>query len=186
MFLRSTVLISLLAGLVAGQTTANSTIDPSAVPATLRSQWCQGQTNTCGTLCSGDLKDNECNPDTLMYTCTCAANSSSPGLQYYRETMPTFICEKIFDNCIKDGENSQAAQSLCTANEKKNCGQLDPQTFVQAAPSSTPESSASKTGSSTSETSPPASAASVNEVSAKLLGITGLSIGCAVILALLP
>merc|ERR1712000_462013 len=82
MFVKSTVA-------VAQSTTSNSSIDANSIDPTTRSQWCLGQRNTCGTLCSGDLQNNDCDVTTLAFNCTCGANSSEPGLIYYQNTMPT-------------------------------------------------------------------------------------------------
>ncbi|RDW88915.1 hypothetical protein BP6252_00947 [Coleophoma cylindrospora] len=147
MFAKSAVAVALLASFVVAQ---NSTIDPNTVSATLRSQWCNGEINTCGTLCSGASSSNTCDPTTLNYTCTCTANSSTPGLQYYTQTMPTFICEQIYSNCIAAGQNDQAAQKLCVTAEANNCGHLDPAKFVAAVSSSSSSSSATATATATS------------------------------------
>lgn len=192
MFLSHTISLSILCGLAMAQSTSmantgpNSTIVPSSIDLTLRSQWCQGQTNTCGTLCSGDVMDNDCDPDSLEYKCTCNANSSSPGLIYYKETMPTFICETIFNQCIKAGEDSQAAQVLCTENEKKNCGHLNPETFVKDAPSSsTPTDSPSNTDSGTAPSSSTSEAAAP-KVSPRNIETGALAIGIIAALSLIP
>ncbi|KAG4440000.1 hypothetical protein IFR05_004514 [Cadophora sp. M221] len=145
MFVKSTVAVALFASFVAAQT-ANSTIDPTTIPPLMRSQWCLGQKNTCGTLCSGDLNTNDCDVTTLVYNCTCAANNSAPGLQYYQNSMPTFICEKIFDNCISANEGVASAQANCRANEASNCGHLDPANFTGAAVSSSSSATSSPTG----------------------------------------
>ncbi|RFU30014.1 hypothetical protein B7463_g6302, partial [Scytalidium lignicola] len=143
MFAKSIVAVALLAGFTAAQSNSNTTLDPNSVELNTRVSWCSGEINTCGTLCSGATTNNDCDTNTLTFNCTCAANNSAPGLQYYTQTMPTFICEQIFQNCIVAGENDAAAQRLCTQNEAKNCGHLNPENFTavpsssSAAPSST-------------------------------------------------
>ncbi|RDW94508.1 hypothetical protein BP5796_00271 [Coleophoma crateriformis] len=156
MFAKSAVAVALLASFVVAQ---NSTIDPSTVSLSTRSSWCAGEISTCGTLCSGASSSNTCDPDTLNYTCTCTANSSTPGLQYYKQSMPTFICEQIYSNCISAGQNDQAAQKLCVTAEANNCGHLDPTTFVAAASSS---SSSSATATATSSGSATAASTSAS------------------------
>ncbi|PVH78355.1 hypothetical protein DL98DRAFT_367629, partial [Cadophora sp. DSE1049] len=118
---------------VVGQFAQGTGIDPDIIDATTKSQWCLGQVKTCGVLCSGDLATNDCNTDTLKYDCTCQSNGSTPGLQYYQFTMPTFICEQIFDNCIADNTGNATGQVSCEEDEKANCGHLDPATFVAPA-----------------------------------------------------
>ncbi|KUJ20290.1 uncharacterized protein LY89DRAFT_730344 [Mollisia scopiformis] len=144
--LAKSLAVALFVSVVAAQS-SNDTINPSSITLTLRNQWCQGQQNTCGTLCSGDPGTNNCDPDTLTYNCTCAANNSAPGLQYYTQTIPTFECEQIFQNCINSNVGDAAAQALCNTNEKANCGHLDPDNFTETAATT---SSASMTATSTS------------------------------------
>jgi hypothetical protein len=145
MFSKSIVAFALLASSVAAQ---NTTINPNSVDASTRSSWCSGELSTCGILCSGNTDSNTCDPTSLNYTCACSSNSSTPGLQYYTQSMPTFICEQIYANCIAAGQNVAAAQKVCTTNEQNNCGHLDPANFTAAAASSTASSTASATGSS--------------------------------------
>ncbi|CAD6503511.1 BgTH12-03173 [Blumeria graminis f. sp. triticale] len=188
MLFQSALLMAALATGVLSQTNANSSIDPSSVDPTMRGkpQWCQGQSNTCGTLCGGDLEANECNPDNLIFSCKCASNHSAPGLQYYKETMPTFICEKIFDNCIKAGENSQAAQQLCTTNERANCGHLSPENFTSSAPSQSSSASSTTAGEAgASATSNKESGAVSTIVPVRNFGTGALVIGVAAAIGLL-
>ncbi|KAH8594352.1 hypothetical protein B0O99DRAFT_514279 [Bisporella sp. PMI_857] len=137
--------VALLAASVSAQTAANSTIDPSTVDLTTRAQWCGAQQNTCGTLCSGAADPNTCDENTLTFNCTCTANNSSPGLIYYKQTLPTFICQQIYEVCIKNGENVAAAQKKCTDDRDKNCGTLDPEKFVASSSSSSGSASATST-----------------------------------------
>ncbi|KAE8443052.1 hypothetical protein EG329_002375 [Mollisiaceae sp. DMI_Dod_QoI] len=181
MFARSTIAVALMAAVVVAQTT-NNTIDPNSVPSTTRSQWCQAQTNTCGTLCSGDYNNNSCIPDTLTFSCTCASNNSQPGLQYYKETMPTFICEQIFTNCIAQNVGDAAAQALCNSNEQNNCGHLDPDNFTAVA-TTTSSSSTSATAAATSAagsgsaTSSSSKAAAATLAAMRNFGTGALAIG---------
>ncbi|CAG8974393.1 hypothetical protein HYALB_00010644 [Hymenoscyphus albidus] len=143
MFAKSIVAVALLAGSAAAQTTANSTIVPTSVSATIRAQWCAGQQNTCPVLCGGQAKtkSNDCDVNTLDIDCTCR-NGSAPGLMYYTSTMPTFICQQIFDECIQAGQNNAQAQKLCTDARTANCGTLDPSKYVEPASTSSAAPSA--------------------------------------------
>ncbi|KAL2066880.1 hypothetical protein VTL71DRAFT_1304 [Oculimacula yallundae] len=124
----------LLLIVVSAQETLPTTIDVNAVSAATRSTWCLGQLKTCNILCNGGIKDNDCNKDTLDFTCTCASNSSSPGLQYYQNSIPTFICEFTFQTCISASAGDASAQAACAADEKANCGHNDPSLFVAPVP----------------------------------------------------
>jgi hypothetical protein len=79
----------------------------------------------------------------LKFNCTCASNHSSPGLEYYKQTLPTFICQEIYEVCIEANQNNKNAQDRCTANQKPNCGTLDPENYT--APAETTSSTASST-----------------------------------------
>ncbi|KAF7863166.1 hypothetical protein EAF04_007249 [Stromatinia cepivora] len=118
-------------------------IDPNSVYAATRSQWCSAQINTCGTLCSGNSDTNTCDPTTLCYDCTCSSNSSSPALQYYTQTIPTYICEQKYTNCIYAAENDAAAQRQCAIDEQANCGHIDPDSINFPTATSTSSSSSS-------------------------------------------
>ncbi|PSS20078.1 hypothetical protein M430DRAFT_18260 [Amorphotheca resinae ATCC 22711] len=179
MFIKPALAVALCAGYVAAQAGANSTIDPNSVSATLRSQWCSAQLNTCGTLCSGDIYEgqNTCDTNTLNYTCTCASNQSTPGLQYYTGTMPTFICEQVFQDCIASTVGVAAAQAKCNSDEKNNCGHLDPNNFTAPASSSSSSSAPTSTAASTSAPASSSVAAAVTTSSSKAAAATMMAIG---------
>merc|ERR1712098_518477 len=170
MFVKSTVAVALFASFVAAQsTTSNSSIDANSIDPTTRSQWCLGQRNTCGTLCSGDLQNNDCDVTTLAFNCTCGANSSEPGLIYYQNTMPTFICEEIYKDCKEANVGVSSAQAQCDAAEKANCGHLDPANFTAAAVSSTSTSASSPTGTATQAASGTDAATSSSTAAATMM-----------------
>ncbi|KAE9376851.1 hypothetical protein N431DRAFT_542333 [Stipitochalara longipes BDJ] len=146
MFVKSTVAVTLLASFVAAQT--NLTFDPSTIDLTTRGQWCQAEFNTCKALC-GTTSSNNCDPNTLNFTCSCASNNSAPGLQFYQQTMPTFVCEQNFKLCnaaAVNDVNSAAAQAACAATEQADCGHIDPANFTAVSSVSTASATASPTG----------------------------------------
>ncbi|KAF5027180.1 hypothetical protein F66182_714 [Fusarium sp. NRRL 66182] len=104
----------------------NMTIDPNSVDFALRSDWCGAQQNTCDTLCSDDTSANECTEEDLEYECTCASNNSAPGLQYYTQTMPTFICQTLFAQCIEQNTGSARDQRECTSKIDDLCAEQAP------------------------------------------------------------
>jgi len=186
MFFKSIVAAALLATSVSAQAGANSTIDPTTVDPTLRSQWCLAQQNTCGTLCSGDAFPNTCNSTFLTYNCTCTANNSAPGLQYYTGTLPTFICEFNFQECINATVGVAASQAKCTQDEKANCGHNNPDDFVAVASSSSSSSAAATaTSSSASGASVAASATSTSSkgAAATMLAVGGEYAGAGIVAA---
>ncbi|PMD48622.1 hypothetical protein L207DRAFT_575280 [Hyaloscypha variabilis F] len=186
MFVKATVAVALLASFVAAQT--NLTFDPSIVGLTIRGQWCQAEFNTCNTLCGKTTDSNTCDPNTLNFTCTCT-NGSAPGLQYYTQTMPTFICEENFSLCNAAAVNdtdSAAAQAACLATEKADCGQLDPANFTAVSSASTasatptPASSGSASGSTATTSSSKAGAATMAAM--RNLGSGAFAVGAGVVL----
>ncbi|KFA74586.1 hypothetical protein S40288_08140 [Stachybotrys chartarum IBT 40288] len=140
---------------VSGQTLQNytssldMTIDPNTVPVQQRATWCQGQTNTCNLLCDLDTQENSCVQTTLEYECTCSSNSSAPGLQYYLQTMPTFICEQLYSQCINENAGDASGQEACTNQIDALCGEAEPPT-----PSDDEESETSTSASPTTTSAP--------------------------------
>ncbi|KAJ4272199.1 hypothetical protein NW762_000910 [Fusarium torreyae] len=144
------------------------TIDTGSVdPATL-SGWCTAQENTCDILCDDDTEKNNCIDDTLKWECTCTSNSSTPGLQYYTQTVPTFICENLFSQCITQYAGNSDGQKQCKSKIKALCAEQSPpknaaksddddddatSTASDTATASATESSSSATGTAESVTS---------------------------------
>ncbi|KAG5657148.1 hypothetical protein KAF25_001737 [Fusarium avenaceum] len=102
------------------------TIDPNAVDIATRSDWCGAQINTCDTLCKDDTNSNDCSETDLKWECTCSSNSSVPGIQYYTQTMPTFICQQLFSQCITENTSSQQGQRDCKSNIEAKCAKQNP------------------------------------------------------------
>ncbi|KAK3941517.1 hypothetical protein QBC46DRAFT_258585 [Diplogelasinospora grovesii] len=139
--------------LVAAQN--NFTINPAEVDPTTRSQWCNAEFNTCGILCGQSASANDCDATSLNYTCLCS-NNSAPGLQYYTQTMPTFICQQAYSDCNKANVGDSIAQAKCKTDIQAKCGTLDPSQAQISSPSS---SSSAAAGSATGSASASASSA---------------------------
>ncbi|KAL6700511.1 hypothetical protein J3F84DRAFT_122742 [Trichoderma pleuroticola] len=132
----SAIFVAIAAAVVSAQvptykSSLNMTIDPNSVPQQQRAVWCQAQTNTCQVLCDNNADENDCNQATLSYDCTCASNSSAPGLQFYTQTLPTFICEQLFSNCIQTNAGNQDGQNACKSNIQKLCATRNPPTAAE-------------------------------------------------------
>ncbi|KAG9255158.1 uncharacterized protein F5Z01DRAFT_621092 [Emericellopsis atlantica] len=123
----------------------NMTIDPNSVDPSTKATWCRAQQDTCDTLCDDDASTNDCDYTTIEYECKCASNSSAPGLQWYTQTMPTFICETLTDRCISENTRNQTAQSACRSNIEAECGTLDPNKADVGGASTTSEEASSTT-----------------------------------------
>ncbi|KAK0751562.1 hypothetical protein B0T18DRAFT_317391 [Schizothecium vesticola] len=120
---QSSIVVALSAVSVA--VAQNFTVNPTDVDLTTRTQWCNAEFNTCGILCGGTFNDNSCTPNDLKFTCTCT-NGTAPGLEYYIQTMPTFICQKAFEQCTAKNTGDSIAQNKCTTDIRAKCGTLDP------------------------------------------------------------
>ncbi|KAI1338594.1 hypothetical protein F5Y15DRAFT_122226 [Xylariaceae sp. FL0016] len=107
--------------MVSAQSDSNSTwtIDASNVTIQDAVAWCQGQTDSCGTLC-GTAIVNNCDTTSLNFECECEGNSF-PDMNLYMNTMPYFVCERLQDNCIVANENDANGQKNCTDTFGDNC-----------------------------------------------------------------
>lgn len=143
--MRSSILLALSAASLAAAT--NYTVDPTAIDASTRSSWCAGQVNTCSTLCDDNPKTDSCDTTDLTYSCTCS-NGSAPGLEYYTQTMPTYLCQQEYADCILANPNNATGQEECKTDIEDTCGTLDPTNYTAAA--TTTSSSASSSATATS------------------------------------
>ncbi|KAH8910638.1 hypothetical protein BR93DRAFT_278008 [Coniochaeta sp. PMI_546] len=135
----------------------NFTIDPNEVPASTRATWCQAELNTCNTLCSSAPTANDCQVSDLSYHCTCQ-NGTAPGLEYYTQTIYSFVCQQAFTDCNLQNVGNKTGQDACVTNIRNNCGTLDPTKFQP--------SSGGDTSSSTSPTSSPTGTGTPSSTSA--------------------
>lgn len=49
-----------------------------------------------------------------------------PGLQFYTQTLPTFICQERFKECNDENANKADEQKACKQNIQALCGKSDP------------------------------------------------------------
>ncbi|KAM3454578.1 hypothetical protein MY5147_006677 [Beauveria neobassiana] len=122
-------------------------LDPNQATAQERAQWCSAETNSCSQLCGNTESKNDCFASDLKYNCLCS-NGSAPGLQYYSQTMPTFICQKLFDLCNTNNVGNARNQEACKTNIMSHCGTLDPTKASTGGSSSSSTSGSSSTASS--------------------------------------
>ncbi|KAM0330080.1 hypothetical protein ACHAQA_004251 [Verticillium albo-atrum] len=87
-----------------------------------RAEWCRGQRNVCDELCDPAATTNDCDYQTLDYDCTCS-NGTAPGLQYYSDTLPTFICNRVFSECNAAAVGDATAQRACLEERDSVCGE---------------------------------------------------------------
>ncbi|KAK9772000.1 hypothetical protein SCAR479_11319 [Seiridium cardinale] len=106
------------------------TIDPSSVSLSQRATWCTSEINVCGDVCTAS--QNSCDPSTLDYDCACS-DGTTPDMNEYVNSLPYFICEQAYENCITDNAGNAAGQGNCTTSIKDKCGTknaTDPTTFT--------------------------------------------------------
>ncbi|CRG89837.1 hypothetical protein PISL3812_06876 [Talaromyces islandicus] len=101
--------------------------------------WCLAETNACPQICGGAASPNNCDPSTLSFECTCV-NGTVPDVEPYINTIPFFVCQANFDQCIQNNPNDLDGQKACKENAK--CGTLKP-TSGQASTTSSASSSSS-------------------------------------------
>lgn len=93
--------------------------------------------------------------DTLDFSCLCQ-NGSAPDLAAYQQSMPSFICQEAYAECISQ-TNDLETQTGCVTNIQNNCGNL---TISAPSPTTASGSGSSATGSSSSGSSAAASSSS--------------------------
>ncbi|KAI4864808.1 hypothetical protein F4820DRAFT_325408 [Hypoxylon rubiginosum] len=155
MFTINVAVVALSAlNLVSAQANSNSsfTINPSLVDLTDRISWCQGETDSCNTIC-GTVINEDCSTDTLDFQCVCQGGNE-PDMNLYQNAMPWFVCERLQQNCITSTENNAAGQKNCTATFGDKCGTENVADHAGEGGSSptTTTSSASSTGTAAAET----------------------------------
>jgi len=106
------------------------TIDPSSVPISTRTSWCQSQLASCPLLClqnsvseDSTTAANECDPQSLTYDCVCG-NGLTPSLSNYSQTIPYFECTEFGTQCVAACNGATACQSACRADNP--CGAQNP------------------------------------------------------------
>ncbi|KAI2629585.1 hypothetical protein GGR54DRAFT_649973 [Hypoxylon sp. NC1633] len=147
--------------LVSAQANSNSTfkIDPNSVTISDRVTWCQGEQDSCGTVC-GQPISNDCNTNTLDFTCVCQGNNA-PDMNVFMNAMPWFVCEQLQSNCITQTENNAAGQKNCTETFGSKCGtEAVADHAGEGAVTSTTSSSATPSGTATAASSSVASTSS--------------------------
>ncbi|KAF1912658.1 hypothetical protein BDU57DRAFT_523066 [Ampelomyces quisqualis] len=135
--MRSAIALSaaVLASLSAGQATPQNDypyrIDPDSVSSTDRQTWCSNQRAQCPLIClqqpgitTMTTADNECDADTLTYSCVCD-NGVSPNITQYSQTLPFYICQAWGTQCVANcGTGGNACADKCRADHP--CGAQSP------------------------------------------------------------
>ncbi|EXJ75729.1 uncharacterized protein A1O5_00236 [Cladophialophora psammophila CBS 110553] len=148
---------------------ATAAFNPAGIDSTTAFNWCHAQLNTCPQICGGAASQNQCDQNSFTYTCVCA-NGTVPDCTAFIETLPFYICQETYIQCVDNHPNDAQGQATCSANEQ--CGTRNAtaeaiaQTSAASAPSASSTSapassqSASAAGSGTSSASATGSSAS--------------------------
>lgn len=59
----------------------------------------------------------------FTFSCECE-DGTTPDVSKYKSTLPYFICEETFAQCISNNAGDAAGQKTCK--EDKNCGTIEP------------------------------------------------------------
>jgi cobalamin biosynthesis Mg chelatase CobN len=164
---------SALVALVAAQsasTTVSQSMPPSATasfnPNNVSSSdaflWCHAQLNTCPEICGGAASVNTCDDTTFTYSCICS-NGTEPDVTAYQQTLPFFICQATFSQCINNHPNDAEGQTTCKSDEK--CGTLNATAANSASSSSSSAAASSTSASQTSASSTGSASASAASAS---------------------
>jgi hypothetical protein len=123
----------------------------------------------------------------LTFDCTCASNNSAPGLQYYTQTLPTFICQQLYANCIQSNAGNADGQDECKNNIQKLCATQNPPSIAEiskeadastAASTTAPTSAATHAATTSAEKTASSSASSTSSkaLAAATMGPSGAGV----------
>lgn len=100
---------------------------------------------------------------TLIYSCVCP-NGTVPDSSAFQQTVPFFVCEANYGQCIDRNANQAEAQAACRANQQ--CGTRNATAeaiaATMASESTTASSTSSRSGSATAGGSASATSASAS------------------------
>ncbi|KAH8660088.1 hypothetical protein BX600DRAFT_513729 [Xylariales sp. PMI_506] len=139
------------------------TIDPDTVVLSTRASWCESELNICGTVC-GKASSNECNSSSLTYSCSCS-DGTVPDLTGYIGSLPYFICEEAFSQCVEAADGDTTQRNECATNIQAQCGTLQAEGTGTATTYPTATTATSAQTSSADETSTTVASSTGTEVS---------------------
>jgi hypothetical protein len=143
----STALLALASSLTL--VSADIYVDPETIPLATRKNWCMNEVASCPLICQqedlGPIVSNDCDADTLQYSCVCG-NNQTPNLTEYSLTIPYHTCITYVQNCINEHMGDNIEQNACAENNR--CGAKDPKksNVTTTSTSTTASPTASSTG----------------------------------------
>ncbi|EXJ96290.1 hypothetical protein A1O1_01416 [Capronia coronata CBS 617.96] len=136
---------------------ATASFNPAGVDSTTAFNWCHAQLNTCPQICGGAASQNQCDDTAFTYTCVCA-NGTVPDCTAFTETLPFYICQESYIQCINNNPNDAQAQSVCASNEQ--CGTRNATAEALAASSAAATTAAATTSAAASSSAAPSTSSS--------------------------
>ncbi|CDM30912.1 hypothetical protein DTO013E5_440 [Penicillium roqueforti] len=146
------------------------------------SSWCSAQRNTCPDLCSSGTKLNSCDPTTLKFSCVCS-DGSTPNVTSYIQTVPFYVCQATYGQCINSHPNDAEGQRACKQ-ASADCGSKNASAVTTTSSAAATSASATSTlalatttDSSTTATSSVAAASTTTNAAVALGDLTQYSTG---------
>jgi hypothetical protein len=99
-------------------------------------------------------------------------------------SLPYFICEQSYDDCVANNPNDQLGQDNCATNIRDQCGTLNITNFVASTTTSSAQAGPTSTGASTGTASSTSASASPTKNAAAAAMIVGKEYGSGIIAAL--
>ncbi|OXV06603.1 hypothetical protein Egran_05627 [Elaphomyces granulatus] len=138
------------------------------VSSTEKASWCQGERNTCPQICGGAASPNDCESDTLTFHCVCI-NGTVPNVALYQNTIPFYVCNSNYGQCIKNNPSDVDAQRQCK-NGLASCGTLNASASIASTTTSTSATTLTTgTTSATATTTSAAASAATSKAAAMAL-----------------
>ncbi|ETS86508.1 hypothetical protein PFICI_00336 [Pestalotiopsis fici W106-1] len=177
MFVTKVAVAALSALTVVSAGNSTFSIDVDSVTLATKASWCTSEKNVCGEICS--TSENSCEPSTLDFSCVCT-DGTEPDMNEYQNSVPYYICETAFANCIAANTDSASGQKNCTTTIADECG-----TKVAGSSSTTTTAAASSSGTGTAATaaSSSVSSSSTSQAGAMPTGIQHLPNGAIAVAA---
>ncbi|KAF2417709.1 hypothetical protein EJ08DRAFT_599835 [Tothia fuscella] len=98
-------------------------IQPDSIALSSREFWCATELVSCPAVCGNTTISNQCDAQTLSYSCICNA-TYAPDMSIYTETIPYYLCTEWSNQCVVQSAGNDTFDLIsCRAT---SCGTLNP------------------------------------------------------------